>query len=96
MKVTYKQRALGDIDDVFGYLQKRSPVAARNVLQAINETISAVAAHPYAAEQTSNPDIRVRLVSRYRYKIFYRIVDAETVRIIHIRHASRRPWSPED
>jgi toxin ParE1/3/4 len=96
MRLTYRQRALGDLDDIFQYLQKRNPVGARNVLRAINGAIRAIAELPEASERTSNPHIRVRLVAEYRYKIFYRIVDADTIRIIHIRHASRRPWAPED
>ena len=29
---------------------------------------------------------------RYPYKIFYRIL-ADRIRILHIRHTSRRPWT---
>jgi hypothetical protein len=31
------------------------------------------------------------LVSRYPYKIFYRIRE-NLVEILHVRHTSRRPW----
>jgi plasmid stabilization system protein ParE len=64
MKVIYRQRALADIDDIFQYLQKRNQGAARNVVHAINEAISALADQPFASQRTSNPDIRVRLASR--------------------------------
>ena len=47
------------------------------------------------SERTDNPDIRVKVVRRYRYRIFYRIVEAETVEIVHVRHTSRRPWAGE-
>ena len=33
----------------------------------------------------------VKIVPKYPYKIFYRL-EAETIDIVHIRHASRRPW----
>ena len=33
---------------------------------------------------------------RYRYKIFYRIVEEDTVEIMHIRHTSRQPWPEEN
>jgi len=36
--------------------------------------------------------LRVKVMRRYGYKIFYRIVDGDTVEIMHIRHSSRRPW----
>jgi plasmid stabilization system protein ParE len=33
----------------------------------------------------------VKVMRRYGYKIFYRVV-GDTVEIMHIRHSSRRPW----
>jgi plasmid stabilization system protein ParE len=47
---------------------------------------------PFASQQSDDSEIRVKVVQRYRYKIFYSIPDNETVEIIHIRHTSRRPW----
>jgi plasmid stabilization system protein ParE len=35
--------------------------------------------------------VRVVLLIRYPYKIFYRILQ-DRIRILHIRHTSRRPW----
>jgi toxin ParE1/3/4 len=34
----------------------------------------------------------VKVVRRYRYKIFYSIT-GDTVEILHVRHTSRRPWN---
>jgi toxin ParE1/3/4 len=34
----------------------------------------------------------MRIVADYPYKIFYRLGD-DAVDIVHIRHASRRPWA---
>ncbi len=31
---------------------------------------------------------------RYPYKIFYRVFE-DAIRVLHIRHASRRPWTRE-
>lgn len=95
MKVIYRPRALADIDEIFRYLEKRSPTGARNVISAIYDSIRTIGEQPYGSERTTNPDIRVKNVRPYRYKIFYGIVDAATIRIIHIRHTSRRPWEPE-
>ena len=49
-------------------------------------------ADPQASQRTDNRMVRVKIVRRYRYKIFYRIVDDRTVEILHVRHTSRRPW----
>lgn len=91
MKVRYSPRARADIDHISWYLQQRSRSGAYNVLQAIHSTIQLIAEHPEAAQRTDNPDIRVRLVRRYRYRIFYAVAD-ETIDILHVRHTSRQIW----
>jgi plasmid stabilization system protein ParE len=95
MKVRYRDLALKDIDDIFRYLDARSPTGARNVLADIHAAIAEIAANPQASRCTSDPTIRVKTLGRYRYKIFYGIEAAEFVEIIHIRHAARRPWIAE-
>jgi plasmid stabilization system protein ParE len=92
MRVTYRARALADIDDIFQYLEKRSPTGAHNVVRAIYDSIRLISEQPYGSERTNDPNIHVKVVRRYRYKIFYSVIDAGTIRIIHIRHTSRLPW----
>lgn len=92
MKVRYRTRAIGDLEEIYRYLEPRSPSGADNVLRSIHAAITSVASHPYSAERTSEPDIRVKVLGRYRYKIFYSVTDPETIEIIHIRHTARRPW----
>jgi toxin ParE1/3/4 len=94
MKVHYRDRALADLDEIFQYIDKRSPSGARNVIDAINAAINAIAEHPLAAQETSFPHIHVKIVRRYQYKIFY-LVGVDQVEILHVRHGARRPWSPE-
>jgi toxin ParE1/3/4 len=50
------------------------------------------AEHPLASTPTSDADVRVKILGRYRYKIFYAVVTGEFVEIIHVRHSARRPW----
>jgi toxin ParE1/3/4 len=92
MKVRYRARAISDLEEISRYLEPRSPAGARNVLKAIYAAIALVAEHPYSAEQTSDPDIRVKVLGRYRYKIFFAVAGSDTVEIVHVRHAARRPW----
>jgi toxin ParE1/3/4 len=93
MRIQYRAQALGDIDEIYRYIESRSPIGARNVLRAIYAGIQLIAEQPYASQQTSLPSLRVKVVRRYRYKIFYSIINDDTVEIIHIRHTSRRPWT---
>jgi plasmid stabilization system protein ParE len=91
MNIRYRARALADIESIFQYLNERSPSGARNVLAAIAGAIDSVAAQPEAAPRTSDASVRVKLIGRYRYKIFYS-VEGDVVEIIHVRHGARRPW----
>jgi plasmid stabilization system protein ParE len=93
MNVRFRVRALADIDDIRQYLEKRSPGGALNVVQAIHASIRSIADQPYGSERTDDPHIRMKVVRSYRYKIFYSVVDDNTVEIVHVRHTSRRPWS---
>jgi len=96
MRIRYTPRARGDIERIYRYLEKRSPSGARNVLRAIYAGVQFIAEHPQASVRTDNPVIRVRIVRRYRYKLFYRIADSDSVEIVHVRHASRRSWAGGD
>jgi plasmid stabilization system protein ParE len=55
--------------------------------------IHLIAEQPLASQRTDDPDVRVKSVRRYRYRIFYSIADENTVEIVHVRHTSRRPWT---
>ena len=57
--------------------------------------IETIATTPNAAERTDDRSVRLKIVPKYRYKIFYSVVDKETVDILHVRHRSRRPWGAE-
>ena len=92
MKIRYRARALVDIEDIFQFLNDRSPTGAGNVLRAMADAIGMIAETPLAGPRTSEPDIRVKILGRYRYKIFYSVVGDDYVEIIHVRHAARRPW----
>jgi toxin ParE1/3/4 len=92
MKVRYRTQALADIDQIYQYLEERSPSGALNVLRAIYAGSQIIAQQPYASQRTDDPEIRVKIVQRYRYKIFYSIIDNSTIEIVHVRHGSRRPW----
>jgi toxin ParE1/3/4 len=94
MRVKYTPRALRDINRVYTYLSKQSPSGALNVSTAIYAGVRFVAERPEASERTDDPNVHVKLVQRYRHKIFYSITE-DTVEILHIRHPSRRPWKGE-
>jgi plasmid stabilization system protein ParE len=91
MRVRYSRRARADLDDIEAYLLERSPLGAANVLRAILASIEIVVDHPYAAERTDDPEVRVKIVPRYGYRIFYG-VGGDTIELLHVRHGARQPW----
>src|SRR5436190_23521453 len=94
MKIVYRDLALADLEQISAYLEQRSPIGARNVVQAIHAAILAVAENPEGARRTSDLTVRVKVVSGYGYKIFYS-VGPDAIEILHIRHGERQPWFPE-
>jgi len=90
----YTPRARRDIDRIYGYLNKRSASGAHNVLLTTYAGVQFIAERPEGSERTDDPSVRVKIVRRYRYKIFYSVV-GKTVEILHVRHTSRRPWRGE-
>jgi plasmid stabilization system protein ParE len=94
MRVLFREAALADLDEISRYLSQRSPIGARNVVQAVHAAIVDIAEYPRSARRTSDPSVRVKIVGRYRYQIFYSI-EADSIEILHVRHGARRPWMPE-
>ena len=65
-----------------------------NVMASIHDAVRLLSDQPYSGYRTDDPDVRVKFVIRYPYKIFYR-VRSDVVEIALIRHISRRPWEGE-
>jgi toxin ParE1/3/4 len=93
MKVEYTNRAVADLRKAsadsraaFGHM------VAAALERRIREVVGHIAANPKSAPQViERAGVRVFPLIRYPYKIFYRVLH-DRVRIVHIRHTSRRPW----
>jgi toxin ParE1/3/4 len=97
MIIRYSPRSTKDLESIHEYLTERASKAAPNVLTAIYAAIEFVRRHPEAAEATRIRGVRAKVVQRYRFKIFYRVLETDnTIEIIHVRHTSRRPWPSDD
>jgi toxin ParE1/3/4 len=95
MGVRYRAAARADIESIRQYIEKRMESGAARVLRSIYMAIRFIAQYPRASETTDDPDLHLRLVMEYRYKIFYKVLD-ETIEVLHVRHTGRRPWGAED
>ena len=96
MRLLYSHRAAQDLASIANYLQQRSPSGANHVMQALRRATTFIADHPFAARATDLPNVHVKTVREYPFKIFYRVLaDQDEIEIIHVRHSSREPWSIE-
>lgn len=90
MKVRYTPRARDDLQAIFQFLDQVSPSGARSVKQTLERRIRLLADVPFIAPATDEPGVYELSIVRYPYKVYYRI-ERNEVRIVHIRHTSRRP-----
>jgi plasmid stabilization system protein ParE len=70
MRLRFTPRAQTDIGKIYAYLRQQSPNGAYNVLAAIYAATRFVAERPKASLLTDNRNVRVKVLRRYRYKIF--------------------------
>jgi plasmid stabilization system protein ParE len=93
MRVRYSRRATNDLASIHAYLSERSLIGAANVMAAIYASIEFIRRNPRGAEKTDIPGVHGKFVGKYRFKVFYRVLERDTViEIVHIRHTSRKPW----
>ncbi|WP_448950054.1 type II toxin-antitoxin system RelE/ParE family toxin [Labrys neptuniae] len=94
MKVVYAPRALRDLEAVAAYVGDRSASGAKHVLAAIKTSIETLSLFPKIGRVVTPKGHRFIPVLKYPYVIFYR-VEGDTLLVLHIRHAARRPIDPE-
>ncbi|MCW5695384.1 MAG: type II toxin-antitoxin system RelE/ParE family toxin [Bauldia sp.] len=90
MTIRLSPRALRDTESILAYLLERSPAAAIGLRESLARSIEAIGVFP-AAGRECLPGVRVTALRRYPYLVYWR-VERDGVTVLHIRHASRRPW----
>jgi toxin ParE1/3/4 len=93
MKVEYTNRAIADLRKISADSRTVFGDAVALALESrIRDVVSHISEHPEGAPRViERPGVRMFPLTQYPYKVFYRILD-DRVRILHIRHTSRRPW----
>ncbi len=89
MKVRFTRPALSDLEQIYSYVSADDPKAASRIVAALIEHARNLGATPHEGRATDEPNVRVIVVPRLRYFIFYAI-EGDEVHITHIRHTSRR------
>jgi plasmid stabilization system protein ParE len=95
MKVEYSARAVADLHKISADSLSYGDAVAAALEARIRQVIARIAEKPLAAQRIAErPGVHVVPLIRYPFKIFYRVLD-DRVRILHIRHVARRPWTKD-
>jgi toxin ParE1/3/4 len=96
MKIEFTNRAVRDLREIASHSRQQFGERIAAALEArLQAVFSQIAAAPESAPRVEQrPGMRVVPLVRYPFKVFYRIV-GDTVRVVHIRHAARRPWTSQ-
>ena len=89
MKISYSPIALAQLDDIFAYIARDNPVAAANVVDEIEAVVDHLADFPFAGRLTDEGGVRMLVLSRYPYLIFYKVLPNENLRILRILHGAQ-------
>ena len=90
MRVRFTARARANLDAIFRYIAADNPRAAADLVEGIENLIEKLSAYPDLGHPTRPPGRRVLTVPRAPYQVFYRVTEHE-IRILMVRHTSRRP-----
>ena len=90
MIVGYHPAVDREIDRVARDYFAINPGLGKRFRDELNRCVNEIAANPFRFEQV-RPGIRRCIMHRFPYGIYFRLPDANTVRIIVVRHHGRRP-----
>jgi plasmid stabilization system protein ParE len=90
MKLQYHELARKEVIEIAAHYGNIRPELGFEFLAEMHAAIEMITDDPLQFEQVRT-GIRRCLLERFPYGVYYRIPDANTVRIIIVRHHSRRP-----
>lgn len=95
MRVRFAPRAARQYLEALRELRDENPAGAATVQLRTEAVIALLREHPDAGHPIPEfPDLPHRELSATPYRVFYRVA-GDTVWIVAVRHARRRPESPE-
>lgn len=90
MRIRWLRKALRNLDEEATYIAADDAGAARLVVGRIFEAVERLSEHPGAGRPGRVPGTRELVVPNTRYILPYR-VRGETIEVLRVFHASRRP-----
>ena len=89
MKLHFKRRALRHLEQIHDYVAKDNPVAAKRVIERIEDAIGRLSVLPMSGRQGVVEGTRLLAVPDVPYIVVHR-VRAEAVEILAVLHTARR------
>jgi toxin ParE1/3/4 len=90
MNVRYHELARQEVIEITQYYASERSELAAEFLAELASGVDAIVSNASTYEQV-RPGLRRYLLQRFPYSIYYRQPDAETIRIVAVKHHSRRP-----
>jgi plasmid stabilization system protein ParE len=90
MKVRFTQRARHHLRSIFQHVRASDPDAASALVDRIVGLTDELSAHPHLGRPVGSGTRRILTLPGAPYRIVYSLVGDE-VRVLMIRHTSRRP-----
>ena len=90
MKVSWSRPALAQLRAAHAYIAQDNPRVADEFVDASAALCDLLGEYPGMGVPTDEPGIIMFPLVRYRYLIFYKVLPHQEVRIIRVRHASRK------
>lgn len=86
MRVIWTPAASDDLEHIYTYIATESPASAERVARAIVNAVEGLALFPSMGRTGAVPGTRERLLSRYPYKVVYRVQrdHIDVVRVINM------------
>ncbi len=92
-QVVWSDTALTQVDVIGAYIEQFNPKAAADVASALISAGDSPANFPHRGRIMPGTTMRELVIAVYPYVIRDRIAN-DTVRILRVRHTSRRPTNP--
>ena len=93
MRLDWAAIAVQDLRDIWAFLERRNPVAAENVHDAIMASAKGLISHPHRGRSGRVEGTRELVVARLPYIVVYEI-KSDHIAIHRIRHGAQL-WPPE-
>lgn len=92
MQIKWLRKALQNLDDEAAYIAQDNPVAARQVVQQIVQTIALLSDNPALGRAGRIHGTRELVIPNTRYIVPYRVrPQLQRIEILRVFHTSRRP-----